>query len=222
MPTPIASVASYQTATGVIEAANAEPVAAKVSGVIRSVDCDVGMRVQKDKLCATIDAPSLDRSVAQSEERLRAAQARVKHDQAALAAAQARPRRGPGARKRVEALQEALGRDERGAAATQQALDAAKAQLADAKIVAPTKVSCFRATSSQAKGSGPNSEQPLFLFASDATTVEFKASLPGSLATAFKAGEKVVFTVDQLRERVSRAKSFMWRPCKARRQPRSS
>ena len=37
-----------------------------------------------------IDAPSLDRAVAQSEGRLRAAQARAKHDQAALAAAQAR------------------------------------------------------------------------------------------------------------------------------------
>ena len=43
-----------------------------------------------------------------------------------------------------------------------------------------------------------NSERPLFLFAPDATTVEFRASLPGSLATALKAGEKVVFTVDQL------------------------
>ena len=91
MPTPVAAVARYETATGVIEAASAAPVAAKVSGVIRSVDCDVGMRVQKGQLCAMIDAPSLDRAVALSEERLRAAQARVKHDQAALAAAQARP-----------------------------------------------------------------------------------------------------------------------------------
>ena len=113
MPTPVVAVARYETATGVIEAASAAPVAAKVSGVIRSVDCDVGARVQKGQLCAMIDAPSVDRSVAPSEERLRAAQARVKHDQAALAAAQARPRRGPGARTRVEALQEALGRDER-------------------------------------------------------------------------------------------------------------
>ena len=198
MPTPVAVVARDETATGVIEAASAAPVAAKVSGVIRSVDCDVGMRVQKGQLCATIDAPSLERAVALSEERLRAAQARVKHDQAALAAAQARPQTGPGARTRVEALQGALGRDERGAAATQQALDAAKAQLADAKIVAPTDGVVLSRDIKPGQAVAPNSEQPLFLFAADATTVEFKASLPESLATTFKAGEKVVFTVDQL------------------------
>jgi cytochrome o ubiquinol oxidase subunit IV len=198
MPTPVASVARSRTATGVIEAAKAEPVAAKVSGVIRSVGCDVGMRVQKGQLCAMIDAPSLDRAVAQSEGTLRAAQARVKHDQAALAAAQARLRPGPGARKRVEALQEALGRDERAAAATQQALDAAKARLADAKIVAPADGVVLSRNVKPGQAVAPNSEQPLFLFAPDATTVEFRASLPESLATALKAGEKVVFTVDQL------------------------
>jgi cytochrome o ubiquinol oxidase subunit IV len=192
MPTPVASFVRYRTATGVIEATNPAPVAAKVSGVIRSVDCDVGMRVQKGQLCAMIDAPSLDRAVALSEGVLRAAQARVKHDQAALAAVKAR--RGT----RVEALQEALGHDERGAAATQQALDAAKARLADAKIVAPTDGIVLSRNVKPGQAVALNSEQPLFLFAPDATTVEFRASLPGSLATALKAGEKVVFTVDQL------------------------
>jgi cytochrome o ubiquinol oxidase subunit IV len=193
MPTPVAAVARHPTATGVIEAATAATVTAKVSGVVRSVDCDVGTKVQKGQLCATIDAPSLDRAVALSEEKLRAAQARVKHDQAALAAARARPRRGPG----VDALQEALGRDERGAAAAQQALDAAKARLADARIVAPTDGVVASRNIKPGQTVAPNSEQPLFLFAPDATTVEFKASLPGSSA-ALKAGEKVVFTVDQL------------------------
>ncbi len=197
-PTLVAGVAHSRTATGLIEAANAEPVAAQVSGVIRSVDCDVGMRVQKGQLCAMIDAPSLDRAVAQSEGKLRAAQARARHDQAALAAAQARLKRGPGARKHVEALQEALGRDERAAAAMQQALDAAKARLADAKIVAPTDGVVLSRNFQPGQAVAPNSEQPLFLFAPDATTVEFRASLPGSLATALKVGEKVVFTVDQL------------------------
>ena len=89
-PTLVAEVAHSRTATGVIEAANAEPVTAKVSGLIRSVDCKVGMRVQKSQLRTMIDAPSLDRAVAQSEGRLRAAQARARRDQAALAAAQAR------------------------------------------------------------------------------------------------------------------------------------
>jgi cytochrome o ubiquinol oxidase subunit IV len=196
MQPPVVAVARYETATGVIEAASTAPVAAKVSGVVRSVDCDVGARVQKGQLCAMIDAPSVDRSVAPSEERLRAAQARVKHDQAALAAAQAR--RGPGARTRVEALQEALGRDERAAAATQQALDAAKARLADAKIVAPTDGVVLSRDIKPGQAVAPNSEQPLFVFAPNATTVEFKASLPESLATTLKAGEKVVFTVDQL------------------------
>jgi membrane fusion protein, multidrug efflux system len=94
-------------------------------------------------------------------------------------------------------LQEALGRDERGAAATQQALDAAKARLADARIVAPTDGVVASRNIKPGQAVAPNAEQPLFLFAPNGTTVEFKASLPGSSA-ALKAGEKVVFTVDQL------------------------
>ena len=93
-------------------------------------------------------------------------------------------------------MQEALGPDERAAAALQQALDAAKARLADAKIVAPTDSVVLSRNFQLGQAVAPNSEQPLFLFAPDATTVEFRASLPESLAT-LKVGEKVVFTVDQ-------------------------
>ena len=93
-------------------------------------------------------------------------------------------------------MQEALGPDERAAAALQQALDAAKARPADAKIVAPTDSVVLSRNFQLGQAVAPNSEQPLFLFAPDATTVEFRASLPESLAT-LKVGEKVVFTVEQ-------------------------
>jgi len=200
MPTPVAEVARHRTATGVIETASAAPVAAKVAGVVRALTCDVGTRVQRGQLCATIDAPALDRAVAQSEGRLRTAQERVKHDQAALDAAQARPQRGAGAKRRIETLQEKVGRDQRSVAPLQQELDAAKAKLADARIVAPTDGVVLLRNVEPGQAVTPNLEQPIFLFAPDATTVEFRVSLPGSLAAALKPGEKVVFTVDQLQE----------------------
>ena len=194
---PIAAAASRQTATGVIEAAGAEPVAAKVGGVVRSVDCEVGARVRRGQLCATIDARLLERDVARGESGLRAAQARLKQDQAALAAAQTRPRRGPGASGRVEALRQALDRDERGVATAQQALDTAKARFADASVTAPMDGVVLSRNVEPGQAVAPNSKQPLFLFAPDATTIEFRASLPGALAGALEPGEKVVFTVDQ-------------------------
>ena len=187
------AIAASPTATGVIEAASPMPVAAKIDGVVRSVDCDVGAQVQKGQLCATIDSPPLTQAVAQGETALRAAQTRMAQDQASLAAAQARPDRRPAARKREEAMRRTLGHDERGVVAAQQALDAAKARLDEARIVAPTDgvVAARNVTAGQAVAA--SSQQPLFLFAPRA--VLFKVSGLGSLAT-LKPGDRVTFTVD--------------------------
>jgi cytochrome o ubiquinol oxidase subunit IV len=197
MPAAVTATAGSRTATSVIEAASPTPVAAKVAGVVRSVECNVGSQVRQGQLCATIDAPPLQQAVDQGESALRAAQARVAQDQAALATAQARPDRRPAARRRVGALQDALSRDDRGAAAAQQELDVAKARLADAKIVAPTDGVVLARNVEPGQTVAANSQQPLFLFA-PADTVEFKAALPGSLV-ALKPGDKLVFTVDALR-----------------------
>jgi len=187
-----------QNATGVIEAASPTPVAAKVGGVVRSIDCDVGSRVRRGQLCATIDAPTLAQAVAQSEGALRAAQMRVAQDQAALAAAQARAAHRPAAKGRVDTLRQALSSDQRGATAAQQELDAAKARLEDAKVVAPTDGVVLARNVEPGQAVAANSQHPLFLLAPDATTVVFRGFAPGSAAAALKAGEKVVFTVDQL------------------------
>src|SRR5208283_3360041 len=92
---------------------------------------------------------------------------------------------------------DALGRDEHSADAAQQELDAAKARLDDAKIVAPTDGVVTARNVEPGQTVAANSRQPLFLFAPGAA-VEFKASLPGSLA-ALKPGDSVAFTVDALR-----------------------
>ena len=194
---PAVAAAGPQAATGVIEAASPTPVAAKIAGVVRSIDCDVGAQVRRGQLCATIDAHPLEQAVAQGENALRAAQARLTQDQAALAAAQARPTRGAAAGRARRALQDALNRDERRTAAAEHELDAARARLDDAKIVAPTDGVVLARNVEPGQMVAANSQQPLFLFAPDATTVVFRGFAPGSVA-ALKAGEKVVFTVDQL------------------------
>ena len=191
-------VAASPNATGVIETTSPTPVTARFDGVVRSVDCDVGMRVQQGQLCATLDAPSLAQAVAQGENALRAAQARVTQDRAALAAAQAKPDRRPAAKKRVGDLQQTLFRDERAVNAAQQELDEAKAHLDDARIVAPADGIVVARNVAPGQAVAANS-QPLFLF-SPADTVEFKVSSPGTLG-AIKPGDRVVFTVDMLRGR---------------------
>ena len=147
-------------------------------------------RVEAVKTERDIAQVVFDRAVAEVS-----SQARVTQDQAALTVARAERR--PAARRRIGALQDALGRDEPSVAAAQQELDAAKARLDDARIVAPTDGVVLARNVEPGQAVAANSQQPLFLFAPGAT-VEFKASLPGSLA-ALKAGDRVVFTVEALR-----------------------
>ncbi|HYA81597.1 MAG TPA: cytochrome o ubiquinol oxidase subunit IV [Methylocystis sp.] len=185
-----ASGPPHQTARGVIDAA-AAPVGAKISGRVLSVECDIGMRVEKGRLCATIDAPTLQRAASQSESGLRAAQLRVEQDRAALAGA-------AGAKKRAEALQRRLELDSGRVAELARALDAAKAKLADASIRAPIDgvVLARNVERGQIVSPGP---QPLFVLAPEA--VEIKASVPVSMAEVLTEGQKLAFTVDQLQGR---------------------
>jgi cytochrome o ubiquinol oxidase subunit IV len=191
--------AGSPSATGIIEPASPTPVTARFDGIVRSVDCEVGVQVRQGQTCATIEARSLTQAVAQGERVLRAAQARVTQDRAALAAAQAKPDRHPAAKKRVGDLQQTLLRDERAVSAAQQELDGAKARLDDARIIAPADGIVVARNAAPGQAVAANAQPPLFLFA-PADTVEFKASLPGTLAT-LKAGDTVVFTVDALRGR---------------------
>ena len=179
---PIAAAASRQTATGVIEArapslsrrrSAASSDRSTARWALGSGGVSFAQRSTRD---------FLERDVARGESGLRAAQARLKQDQAALAAAQTRPRRGPGASGRVEALRQALDRDERGVATAEQALDTAKARFADASVTAPMDGVVLSRNVEPGQAVAPNSKQPLFLFAPDATTIEFRASLPGALA----------------------------------------
>nr|WP_245300245.1 efflux RND transporter periplasmic adaptor subunit [Methylocystis bryophila] len=188
-----------RAASGVIEAASPIRVAAKVSGLVRSVDCEAGAHVRQGQLCATIDAPALKQAMTQSESALRTTQARVAQDRAALAAAQARSARRPAAGARVDALRAALSRDERDAASAQQELDAAKARQDDAKIVAPTDGVVLARNIQAGQDVDADAKQLLFLFAPEEAIIAFRVSSPASLG-ALKPGERVSFTVEELRK----------------------
>ncbi len=148
------------------------PVTARIAGVVRTVDCDVGQRVRQGQLCASIDARLLEQAVAQGDSALRAAQSRVRQDQAAVGAAQRRPRHGAAANARIGPLQQALGRDERIAAAAEATLEAAKARLAEAKIVAPTDGVVLSRNIEPGQAVATDEKQPLFLIAPDAKALE--------------------------------------------------
>ncbi len=207
MPTPLAAVAHYRTATGVVEAASPAPVEAQVAGRIQSAECEAGTRVKKGQPCATIDAPSLGHSVLESERRLRAAQARLDQDQAALASAQASlnrsealsPRRAAGLKKIAEAAQKRLDQDSSKVSELEHALEVATAKLADTRILAPIDGVVLTRNVEPGQTVAPTTRRPLFVFAPDA--VEIKASVSGPIAAALKAGEKIAFAVDQLQGR---------------------
>ncbi|MGA8173071.1 MAG: cytochrome o ubiquinol oxidase subunit IV [Methylocystis sp.] len=195
---PVAATPRYETATGVIETASAEAVNAKVSGRVQSVDCEVGARVTQGQLCATIGVPSLERAVAESDAHLHAAQQRVEQDEAALNRSEAQSQRlAAAAKRRAESAKAKLDRDTHNVQEFQQALDAAKAKLADGRITAPIDSVVLSRHIEPGQSVSATSPRPLFVFAPEA--VEIKVALAGEATAALKAGTRVVLAVDELK-----------------------
>jgi cytochrome o ubiquinol oxidase subunit IV len=72
-------------AEGVIAATATTPIAARVSGVIQSVACNIGMRVHAGQVCAKIDPRPYRLVVDRSRAELRGAEARLEKDKSNVA-----------------------------------------------------------------------------------------------------------------------------------------
>lgn len=215
-PAHVAHGGGALTAEGVVQPIGAAPVSAKVSGLIQSVDCDVGMRVKAGERCAKIDPRAYEADLSRRDNALQAAENRLQQAQKSLASAQAalersqapraggpaNPRGVKAARQTVERARSAVNRDESEIAARQSARDAAKAKLAETNIVAPMDGVVKSRDVQPGEWISANAEKPLFVFASDMASVNVKAAVAGKDLEKIKPGDKATFAVEGIPNKV--------------------
>jgi HlyD family secretion protein len=205
------SIVRTVSATGVVRPLATAPVRARVSGVIQSLYCDSNMKVKEDQLCAKLDLYPYQAAIDQEKFNLTEAEIRLEKDKADLAQAKAIFKRNQiQAKRRVvsrdvlnksrKAYKEAQARttlDEATVAQRQAALHGAEINLSYTDIVAPvggTVVSRnVKIGQTLAMGSG---EPPLFLIATDLTTMQVDANLSENDLSKVKLGDKASFTVE--------------------------
>lgn len=191
-------------AKGVVTAASAERLGARVSGVIASVQCDTGMRVQAGQLCAEIAPQPFRAALDRKANALRAAEARLESDQKRLVAGRSALERGEGAaarrkavdrlRKSVESLQARVDRDTSDVEQAQAALEAARTEFAGTRIVSPIE-GTVRARDVE-PGHRVPARTPLFVIVPDSTQVD--ATVNAAQSGRISVGDTAVFTVDAL------------------------
>lgn len=207
------SVIRLVNTSATVSAAETASASARLSGAIREVECNVGMKVKAGQLCARLDSRPYEILVDQEKSASAEAMAWVEKDKADLARAKAElehnqalarrravsPARIEQGRSAYEQVQARTQTDEATLVQRRAALRAAEAALADTDIVAPvdgTVVSRNVAIGQRVTGN-PDS-QPLFLVAKDASVPQVKAELGEDDASKLEVGRKVSFTVDSV------------------------
>ncbi len=197
------------TAVGVIGPAATAPIAARASGVIEALYCDVGMKVKAGQLCAKIDPRPYQLAVDQARADLAASLARLEKDKANQAQARADFSRAEALAKRrvisrkalaksTQAYEEARARinlDEATAATRQAALRAAEIELGDADMMSPSDGLVVARDVEIGQAITANSDRPLFLLATDLGVLRVKATVGAKDISAVKLGDQATFTV---------------------------
>jgi RND family efflux transporter MFP subunit len=198
------------TATGVVSPAATAPVGARVSGVIRVLDCEVNMQVKAGEPCAAIDPGPYKIAADQSEADLKSAEAQLERDKANFAAKKAALGRQEAlsrrraisrkvlamSRKSVEAAQTQTEQDETKVADLKAALDTAKTNLASTEILSPIDgtVVSRNVELGQRVDAKPETP-PLFVIATDRTPIHIEATISAKDSRAIKLGTKATFAV---------------------------
>jgi RND family efflux transporter MFP subunit len=191
--------------SGVIAPLSQTPVAAPAAGVIATLSCDVGAKVEKGETCATLDARSLDEALARERSTLAAAERRLAQRQSAQTRAQSNletleARSGgraasrkalASARRAVAGAQAQVERAEADVAQRREAMAKAQARRVGAEVKAP--VAGFIVERRAAVGARVVAGAPLFVIA-EAETVRLHAKAEGREALAIVPGANVLLT----------------------------
>jgi len=192
---------------GVIAPASQTPLTAPAAGVIATLSCDVGAKVEKGETCATLDQRPFDEAVAREKRTLGTAETQLVQRKSAQARAQTnfeRQQRPRVSRKALEAAQRALTRAqaqvERAKAQValrRESLEKAQAARARAEIVAPLSGLVVERTA--AIGERVKAGAPLFVIA-DMRTVRLHAKAAGENALAIAPDAEAIVTTESLPE----------------------
>ncbi len=198
------------TATGVVVPAAITPIKARVSGVVEAVYCSNNAKVHANQLCAKIDAGPYQALVDKAEADLTAAKSRLQEDDVMLESVRAvierhgtrRPYRlkeTMAARKAYEQIRLRRRNDEETVARDQETLGAARASLAETDVVSTTDgtVVARDVEPSQLASAG----RPLFLVATDFTSMRVNAHVSEQDLGAVESGDQVSFTIAGLPNR---------------------
>jgi RND family efflux transporter MFP subunit len=204
---PIARAPAVRTivVNGVIAPVSQTPISASVAGVIATLSCDVGARVEKGEACATLDPRSFDEALARERTALAAAERRLSQRQSAEARAQAKlqrldarsGRRSVGrktlanARRALSRRQAQVERAEAQVSLRRETVAKAEAARAGAELRTPSAGIILERRA--AVGARVDAGAPLFVIA-DAKTVRLRAKAAGEGAPDIAPGAKALLT----------------------------
>ncbi|MGJ0394928.1 MAG: HAD-IC family P-type ATPase [Methylocystis sp.] len=187
--------------SGVIAPVSPTPITASMAGVIATLSCNVGARVEKGETCATLDPRAFDDALAREKPALAAAERRLTLRQSAQARAQAKLQRLEA--RSAGASRKALANARRALARAQAQVERAESEVArrregvaeavraGAELKAP--VAGFIVQRMAAVGARVEAGAPLFVIA-DAETVRFRAKAAGEGVLAIAPGAKALLT----------------------------
>jgi len=212
------SVAETVTANGIVEAAVTVAIGARVTGVIQTLDCGVGLKVKAGQLCAKIDPRLYQATVDQTKSDLAATEVRLEEDKAELARLKtsfknregsANPRAisqksRDASRAAHQQKQETRMRlDEASIARLRAALDAAEANLRNTAILAPVQGTIVaRGIEMGDTVAVASNAPPLFRIATDLSVVHVKAKLSENDIDKLRVDGKASFTVESFPNKI--------------------
>ena len=147
-------------------------VEASVAGRVRSISCDVGMRVTKGQICAVIEVPELDSARVKAEKLQIDAMARLQQEEIALSAALDKlnqlgaksSRKNLEARKQISSIEQRLEKEKNSLLDLKKSLEATNSKIEEAYVLAPFDGLVKSREIKQGDEVDPNSHKALFTF----------------------------------------------------------
>lgn len=147
-------------------------VEASVAGRVRSIACDVGMRVITGQICAVIEVPELDSARVKAEKLQVDAMARLQQEEISLSAALDKlnqlgaksSRKNLEVRKQITSIEQRLDKEKNSIIDLQKSLEATNSKIEEAYVLAPFDGLVKSREIKQGDEVDPNSHKALFTF----------------------------------------------------------